>query len=133
MTTKETAIKLTRDNLMHIFGESDEAKRLKTIETLWFPSGECMFIDAMGVFKTHQAISGMVSQLEEMNPGQVFTELSSYDVLQQDKETDTWVTRVKWGVGPPGKKPGLTGWDVVTIVGGKIKACYTFLGDPIQK
>lgn len=38
-----------------------------------------------------------------------------------------WVTRVKWGVGPPEGEYVMTGWDVLTIVGGKIKACYTFL------
>ena len=49
------------------------------------------------------------------------------ECLQKDEEGDLWVTRVKWGVGPPGGEHALSGWDVVTIEGGKIKACYTFL------
>lgn len=51
------------------------------------------------------------------------------ECLKFDEESNTWVTRVKWGVGPKRAKPGLTGWDVLTIVEGRIKACYTFL-DP---
>lgn len=51
------------------------------------------------------------------------------DVLSEDKETDTWVTRLKWGVGPKGGEFVLTGEDIVTIVGGKIKALYTFLDE----
>ncbi len=53
--------------------------------------------------------------------------LGEYDVLQHDIDTDTWVARVKWGVGLPGEEPGLTGLDIVTIVAGKIKSCYTFI------
>jgi hypothetical protein len=59
------------------------------------------------------------------------TDCSKGDVecLKHDEEEDIWVTRVKWGVGSKGGKPNLTGWDILTIVGGRIKACYTFL-DP---
>jgi hypothetical protein len=51
------------------------------------------------------------------------------DVLQRDEREDLWVTRLKWGVGPPGGEFKLTGEDVLTIVAGRIKSCYTFL-DP---
>lgn len=49
------------------------------------------------------------------------------ECLAKDDEGDLWVTRLKWGVGPPGGEPRMKGWDVLTIVGGKVKACYTFL------
>jgi hypothetical protein len=49
------------------------------------------------------------------------------EYLKHDEEADLWVTRVKWGVGPPGGSYAMTGWDIVTIVGGKIQALYTFL------
>jgi hypothetical protein len=51
------------------------------------------------------------------------------NVLKEDVETDTWVTRLKWGVGPKGGDFVLTGEDIVTIVGGKIKALYAFLDE----
>lgn len=50
------------------------------------------------------------------------------ECLKHDDEEDIWVTKVKWGIkaGDSGEM-GLTGEDILTIVGGKIKACYTFL------
>jgi hypothetical protein len=53
--------------------------------------------------------------------------IGEVECLKHDEGTDTWVTRVKWGVGTSKEEVKLTGWDVLTIVGGKIKACYTFL------
>lgn len=50
-------------------------------------------------------------------------------MLKEDAETDTWVTRLKWGLGPTGGEFALTGEDVVTIVGGKIKAMYAFVDE----
>jgi hypothetical protein len=49
------------------------------------------------------------------------------DVLQNDEKENLWVTRLKWGVGPPGGEFTLTGLDVLTIVAGRIERCYTFL------
>jgi hypothetical protein len=49
------------------------------------------------------------------------------ECLKHDEETDTWVTRVAWGVGKSKEEVKLTGLDIVTVIGGKIKACYTFL------
>lgn len=49
------------------------------------------------------------------------------ECLKQDEDDDIWVTRLKWRVGPKGAAPRTTGWDILTIVGGRIKACYTFL------
>lgn len=77
MTTKETAISLTKFNLFDIFGETDAAKRLSSIGKVWVPSGECHFVDPMGIYKTHQGISDMVAKLQEMSSGQVFRELST--------------------------------------------------------
>lgn len=67
-------------------------------------------------------------QIEQGEDTKVVT--GDVDVLAEDKETGTWVTRVKWGVGPPGGAFVVTGEDVVTIVGGKIKTLYTFLDAP---
>ncbi|KAF1841785.1 uncharacterized protein K460DRAFT_294206 [Cucurbitaria berberidis CBS 394.84] len=125
MTTQAHAITLTKLNLSAIFGEKDVQTRLKTIADLWVSSPEVFFLDSLGVFKSHEAISGMVGTVQGFGgPDDEFVELKT---LKHDEEDDVWVTRVKWGVGSPGGELALTGWDVVTIVGGKIKACYTFL------
>ena len=53
--------------------------------------------------------------------------IGDVECLRHDQDGDVWVTRVKWGVGPKDGQLKLTGWDVATIVEGRIKACYTFL------
>ena len=50
------------------------------------------------------------------------------EYLKHDDEDDVWVTKVKWGIkAADSGEIGSKGEDVLTIVGGKIKACYTFL------
>jgi hypothetical protein len=50
------------------------------------------------------------------------------ECLKHDDEDDIWVTKVKWGIKTAGSgEIGLKGEDVLTIVSGNIKACYTFL------
>ncbi|KAH7402596.1 hypothetical protein BKA66DRAFT_449117 [Pyrenochaeta sp. MPI-SDFR-AT-0127] len=128
MTARSRAVELTKLNLSAIFGEKNVQTRLKTIANLWVPSSEVFFLDSMGVFKSHEAISGMVDHIQSLaGPQNDFVELGEVETLQHDKEDDVWVTRLKWGVAAPGGQPNLTGWDIVTIVKGRIKACYTFL------
>jgi hypothetical protein len=52
---------------------------------------------------------------------------SEVECLKHNDESDVWLTRSKWGQGSKGGTPRVTGWDGVTIVGKRIKACYTFL------
>lgn len=77
-TTKESAIALTKSNLFHVFGEPNATKRLSVISEIWAPSGECLFIEPGGVFKTHQSINDMITKLQEGISGQVFCELSKF-------------------------------------------------------
>jgi lauroyl/myristoyl acyltransferase len=80
MTTKDKVIQLTKDNLQRVFGETSAPKRLEMIRELWVPSSEALFVDPLGVFKSHEAISDMVVKIQAINPGQGFTEIgeSSY-------------------------------------------------------
>ncbi|KAF2823452.1 hypothetical protein CC86DRAFT_372402 [Ophiobolus disseminans] len=128
MTSHSRATQLTSLNLSAIFSERHIPTRLATIASLWVSSGDALFVDPLGVFKTHDAISGMVDRILSMGSERdEFFELSEVECLQHDDESDTWVTRVKWGVGASREDVKLVGWDVLTIVGGRIKACYTFL------
>lgn len=81
MTSQETAIALTKSNLHAIFSEKDITKRLQAISSLWV-SLDALFIDPLGVFKSHQAISDMVDKIQSMGgPEDVFTELSEWPCL----------------------------------------------------
>lgn len=78
MATKEQAIQLMKDNIHLVFGERDVTKRLETISSSYVPSSEVLFIDPMGVHRSHQAISDYVSKLQEMGPEDVFSEIGMY-------------------------------------------------------
>ncbi|KAJ4992663.1 NTF2-like domain protein [Stagonosporopsis vannaccii] len=96
MTSQIRAIELTKLNLHNIFGERNAAKRIRTISNIWGENGEIMFVDNMGVFKTHEAISSVVEKIQNLGgPEDIFIELSDIECLKHDDEEDTWVTRVK--------------------------------------
>jgi hypothetical protein len=79
MATKDRAIELTKQNLHAIFGERNIEKRLSSIASLWVSSSDVLFVDAMGVFKSHQAISDMVDKILSMGgPEYVFSETSKH-------------------------------------------------------
>lgn len=79
MTTKDSAVELTRLNIHAIFGEKNSAKRLTIISSLWAPDNELLFVDAHGVYKTHSAISSMVGKIQTLGgPSDAFTELSEH-------------------------------------------------------
>lgn len=145
MTTQARAIELTKLNIHAIFGERDAPQRLDNIAQIWVASGQALFVEPQGIFKTYEEISAMVEKIQGFGgPDDKFVELSEYakaaqvtrltdmykgevECLKHDEQDDVWVARLKWGVGAKDAAPRMTGWDVVTIVGGKIKACYTFL------
>lgn len=76
MTTKAQAVTLTKDNLHLIFGETSPEKRLDKISELWVPSSDVLFVEPHALIKSHQGISDMVAKLQELGPGQVFSETS---------------------------------------------------------
>jgi hypothetical protein len=147
-TPQSRAVDLTLLNLTDIFGQKDEPTRMEAIANLWVPSADVLFVDALGVFKSHEAIGEMVEKIQGMGgEGDEFAALGSLpketslvqqyeltepigevECLKHDDKDDIWVTKVRWGIKSAGSgEMGLTGEDVLTIVGGRIKACYTFL------
>lgn len=77
MTFQARAIELTKLNIHAIFDEKDAAKRLQSISSMWGASGEVLFVEATGVFKTHKAISNMVEKIQALgSPQDEFVELS---------------------------------------------------------
>jgi hypothetical protein len=93
MATKEQAIQLTKDNLHLVFGERDVTKRLETISVKYVLSSEVLFIDPMGVYRSHQAVSDMVSKLQEMGPEDVFSEIGMYSRFHELCELGSWYLR----------------------------------------
>ena len=79
MTSQSRAQELTSLNLSAIFGENHIPTRLESIADLWVPSGEAFFVEPLGVFKTHDAISGMVDHIQGLGgPEDEFITLGTY-------------------------------------------------------
>jgi hypothetical protein len=85
MTSQSRATTLTSLNLNAIFGEKDVQKRLKNIADLWVASGDAFFVEPLGVFKTHEEISGMVDHIQGLGgPEDGFIELSEYRIRRAE-------------------------------------------------
>jgi hypothetical protein len=65
-TPQSRAVDLTLLNLTDIFGQKDKSIRMKAITDLWVSSSDVLFVDALGVFKSHEAISDMVEKIQGM-------------------------------------------------------------------
>jgi hypothetical protein len=65
-TPQSRAVDLTLLNLTDIFGQKDKSTRMKAIADLWVSSSDVLFVDALGVFKSHGAISDMVEKIQGM-------------------------------------------------------------------
>jgi len=65
-TPQSRAIDLTLLNLTAIFGQKDQPTRIEAIHDLWVRSSDVLFVDALGVYKSHEAISGMVEKIQGM-------------------------------------------------------------------
>ena len=146
MTSSSTVSKISLDNLHLVFDELDPAKRLAELSRLWVPSPDCMFIDPEGVYRSHEAVSDVTGALQKRYPGAVFTELGNQaspllngleliigarigpvEVINEAPDEDIRIARLPWRYGKPGETLAITGLDVLTIVGGKIKSLYTFI------
>jgi hypothetical protein len=73
MSSTEAVSKLLQDNLFLVFGEADREKRWAALTQLWVADTECLFIDPIGVFRTHKDISNLIDTILEQNTGKVFT------------------------------------------------------------
>jgi hypothetical protein len=115
------------DNLLKknlkAFGERNAQKRRIAMSTIWESDG--VFIDPDGLHIGPEAIDNAIEHLLLKFADFVFSELSVPD-------SHNGIGRLAWGFGPAGKKPAVTGLDVIVSKAGKIEALYTFL-DPGQR
>jgi hypothetical protein len=103
---------------LEAFGERDGEKRRTAISTIWESDG--IFIDPDGTHIGTEAIDNAVEDLLLKFPDFVFSELGVPD-------SHNGIGRLAWGFGPAGKKPAVTGLDVIVSKADKIEALYTFL------
>ncbi|KAK6340068.1 hypothetical protein TWF730_001841 [Orbilia blumenaviensis] len=122
MASAELITSILKENLYEVFGSTSHEDRLKNLARLWSP--DAIFIDPMGIFKTHEEVSGAIAGLQQ--DGWVFSELGDVQVTSPP-DSEISVAMLRWGYGKPGETPEVTGLDVISIKDGKVERLYTFL------
>ena len=74
-----TEVKLLQDNLILVFGEPDQQKRLTKMSELW--TLDCVFVDPAGAFRGYEEISRLIGSLQDQNPGKIFTKRGTGSVM----------------------------------------------------
>jgi hypothetical protein len=100
------------------FGERDAEKRRMAISAIWESDG--VFVDPDGLHIGPEAIDNAIEHLLLKFPDFVFSELGRPD-------SHNGIGRLAWGFGLKGKKPAVTGLDVIVSNAGRIRALYTFI------
>ena len=115
--TVTTFEELLHRNLLGVFNERDEARRLPVLAELYAP--DARFSDHDGIAVGPAAINDKIRELHDRTPGFVFVPGAFHEV--QDLAT------VEWSYGPAGADPVVRGTDVALIRDGRIAALYVYL------
>jgi hypothetical protein len=107
-------------NLQEVFGESDDERRRAAIDELWAEDG-VLYVPP-GMIVGRKAIDKFAGELRATHPNFVYTPHGTPQVLHD-------AGRLAWGSGPRGETPEYTGWDVITVRDGRIRALYVFLDE----
>lgn len=108
---------LLHRNLLGVFNERDESRRLPLLAELYAP--DARFADHDGVAVGPEAINEKIRDLHARTPGFEFVPGASHDV--QDLAT------LEWSYGPAGADPVVNGTDVMIVRDGRIAALYVYL------
>lgn len=107
-------------NLQEVFGGNDDERRRAAVDELWAEDG-VLYVPP-GIVVGREAISKFASALRATHPNFVYTPHGKPQVLHD-------AGRLAWGSGPRGEAPEYTGWDVITVRGGRIAVLYVFLDE----
>jgi len=113
---------LMQANLDLVFGERDPARRIAAIRKIYDENAELH--EPERSVRGHEAISKAVSDLlEHLPPDFVFTAV-------RPAVGHNGVGRLQWGAGPAGGPFAVTGTDVASVEGGRIRTLHVFLDQP---
>ena len=114
---------LLEQNLHGIFGEGDQALRLKLAEEILHD--DAIFVEPHGIYSGRDEIVRIAGIIRATHPTFAYTTIAPAEVLHER------AGRVKWVAGAPGEPPAYAGTDFIVAKDGKIAAIYLFFdGDP---
>ncbi|OJW02781.1 MAG: hypothetical protein BGO39_06030 [Chloroflexi bacterium 54-19] len=114
----ETIINLMRANLLEVFNERDEARRLAAIARTY--TEDVVFYDPEEVVTGHNALNEKARDLLEKATGFVFSPAGPAYANHNLGYLD-------WIFGPEGQPPVVSGIDIALIKDGRIATLYTIL------
>ena len=111
---------LLHRNLQEVFGEGDASKRRAAIDQFW--TEDAVLYVPPGSVAGREAIDKFAGDLRATHPDFAYTPHGEPQVVGNGG-------RLAWGSGPKGGPVEYTGWDVITVRGGRIAALYVFLDE----
>ncbi|MGY0234949.1 nuclear transport factor 2 family protein [Longispora urticae] len=100
------------------WNETDPAARRAAIEEIW--TADAVYIDPLVSVQGRDAVDAVIGAVQAQFPGLVFTLVGTVDAHHD-------LARFQWGLGPVGAEPIVVGFDVVTLVDGRIGTVHGFL------
>jgi hypothetical protein len=116
---ENSLVQLMEENLIQVWGELDEVRRIKALENIYAKDSTLFEVGEVitGYDLINKAVSHVVNGLP---PHFVFTKLKPVIINNN-------VGRLVWGIGPEGEAPVATGMDIAVFENDKIKSLYVFL------
>ena len=109
-------------NLLEVFNETDNERRLQVLQELYVP--EAIFFEADASFKGYEAINQRVTEvLQSLPPNALFRTAGA---VSQNHN----LARLPWKLGLEDGSVVASGMDVVTLDGERISALYIFIDPP---
>ena len=119
---KEQASPVIVRNLLEVFNEQDETKRLQALQELYVP--DAIFFEADASFSGYEAINQRVTEvLRTLPPNALFRTAGA---MTQNHN----LARLPWTLGLEDGTVFASGMDVVTLEGERITALYIFIDPP---
>jgi len=119
---KEEQVPVIIRNLLEVFNEQDETKRLPVLQALYVP--DATFFEAEASFKGYDAINKRVTEvLQTLPPNAFFT--TAGEVTQNHN-----LARLPWTLGLKDGAVMASGMDICTLEGDRITALYIFIDPP---
>jgi hypothetical protein len=119
-----TKAQLLETSLLVIWSSGDAQQRLDVMKKTYAPDVHFYEFDTSKAYVGYAAINDLISKLQKEWPPESIFELN------RPSQVNHQVQVAFFNLGPVGKQPMITGWDVAVIENDLIKSFYLFLDAP---
>jgi hypothetical protein len=105
-------------HVIEVIGQRDAARRRIAMRAVY--AEDCLCVEEDAEFAGFDVIDERAEGILELGPGWVLRPTRAAEVVNG-------IGLVRWGFGPPGAAPVITGLDVAIFQRGKIRTLYSFV------